>query len=192
MRPEIQRIAGKTVDLVNVAPEFFEVMVAWRNNPENRRFFFSQTPWTVEGQVRWYARYSADATDATFVIVLKRGEPIGTVAIYGIDEALGTAEFGRMLIGDRRFRGQGFAREAAELALDAAFRLWRLEQVCLEVMDGNAAAIALYEKLGFVFDRWGLRVGEDGAEQKARRMVLEKDTWQARRAAGTLLTLPKG
>jgi RimJ/RimL family protein N-acetyltransferase len=171
-RPTVRRIPGKRIDLEDIEPAHFEQVITWRNDPENRRYFFSQHNWTLEGQLKWYERYRSDPTDLTFAI-LKSGLPVGMVALYAIDDDLGTAEFGRLLIGEKKYRRQGIAYEACQLCLDLAFADLSLQQVYLKVYDWNLAAIRLYERLGFVAVECTL-LEQNGIrnQQKVHKMIL--------------------
>ena len=51
---------------------------------------------------------------------LKR--PVGQVALYNIDWAAGTGEFGRLMIGDADAQGRGLARLATARLVDEALR----------------------------------------------------------------------
>ena len=170
-RPGFQKIQGKGIDLIEIAPSYFEQVVGWRNDPENRRCFFSHHPWTLEGQRRWYEKYLADPSDLTFVITLKNGLPIGTVALYSIDEQRGSVEFGRLLIGDRVCKGRGRAKEATTLCVSLAFDRLHLKQVSLEVYEWNTAAIGIYKQNGFAVEEI---VTQQDPENKVVRMKLER------------------
>ena len=74
--PPVQRIWGERIDLIDIQPAYFDVIIAWRNDAENKCFFFTDHVWTLEGQWRWYDDYVLDPTDLTFVILLKSGLPV--------------------------------------------------------------------------------------------------------------------
>jgi RimJ/RimL family protein N-acetyltransferase len=174
------RLEGQRIDLLNVGPSFFENIVEWRNDPDTQRQFFSKTMLTVADQQRWHEAYRQDDSDMTFVLQLKGGVPIGMIGLYRIDRRAQTAEFGRLLIGERKYRGKGFAVEACRLLLHYGFYKLNLETIDLEVYDSNLPAIALYERLGF--ETVGLDACRDanGIEQRRRKMVLRKgrNTWK--------------
>lgn len=148
-RPGFERIEGLAVDLIEIVPEYFEHVVRWRNSPENRRYFVSQTEFTLDGQTRWYDNYRGNPSDLTFIISLKTGQPIGMAALYSINERNGSAEFGRLLIGDAICQGKGLGLEATRLCLKTGFDSLRLDRVYLKVFDWNQRAVHVYERLGF-------------------------------------------
>ena len=90
-------------------------------------------------------------------------ELVGTLGFYEIEWSNQVAWLG-LGIGDRSHWGQGVGSEAMQLALGYAFCELNLYRVQLTVIDTNARAIALYEKLGFqregVFRKFGRRDGK--------------------------------
>lgn len=172
-RADIKRISGEHIDLVDIEPIYFEDIVKWRNDPENQRCFFSQEVWTIQGETQWFQKYKTDPTDLTFVILLKSGKPVGMVALYKIDDISKTAEFGRLLIGDKASRRLDIGREASILCLDLAINKLGLRKVYLEVHDWNITAIRLYEQLGFVTVARTTRHDAHGGIQQVRCMNLE-------------------
>jgi RimJ/RimL family protein N-acetyltransferase len=77
--------------------------------------------------------------------------PIGQVAIYHVDWASGTAEFGRLMIGEPDATGRGLAREATAAATALALGQLGLQEIYLEVVPSNVRAIKVYEACGFEF-----------------------------------------
>lgn len=166
------RLEGQRIDLVNVGPSFFEKIVEWRNDPDTQRQFFSKRMLTLADQQRWHEAYRLDESDMTFVLRLKGGIPIGMIALYRIDRRAQTAEFGRLLIGEKEYRGKGFAEEACRLLLHYGFDEMNLETIDLEVYDSNLPAIALYDRLGFETVQIDAFRDANGIERRRRKMIL--------------------
>ena len=167
-----ERLEGRRVDLVQVGPQFFQKIVEWRNDPDNRRHFFSHATLSLESQRRWYEAYQQDDSDLTFVIQLKTWTRDGMVRIYHLEAEARTGEFGRLLLGEKGYQGKSLAEEACRLLLDHGIRELGLREVDLEVYDSNTAAIGLYSRLGFETAGFGLRKDGSGAEQRTRKMLL--------------------
>jgi RimJ/RimL family protein N-acetyltransferase len=104
------------------------------------------------------------------------------VALYRIDCQAKTAEFGRLLLGEKAYRRKGYAEDGCRLLLRYAFSSLKLEEVYLDVYDRNEAAIALYERLGFVTTGFDLQKDDNGIAERRRRMILRNG-----RAADSLL-----
>jgi RimJ/RimL family protein N-acetyltransferase len=71
------------------------------------------------------------------------------VAIYHVDWINGTAEFGRLMIGEPDATGRGLAREATAAATALALGPLGLQEIYLEVVPSNLRAIKVYEACGF-------------------------------------------
>ena len=143
-----QGINGPRCRLVPLNESHTEHVVAWRNDPDNARWFATQARFSVAGHRKWLEARQDSRTDFNWLIESSGGEPLGTVAIYAVDAVSRSAEFGRLVIGDPQHRGLGFAREATTLAIALA-RKAGLLSLKLEVKPDNIAAIRLYEQMGF-------------------------------------------
>jgi RimJ/RimL family protein N-acetyltransferase len=82
---------------------------------------------------------------------LDRDKLLGLVELDGIIWPHGTSAVS-IAIGEQAERGKGYGREAMALALDFAFRELNLHRVFLTVFSYNTAAMAMYEKLGFMHE----------------------------------------
>jgi RimJ/RimL family protein N-acetyltransferase len=124
---------------------------AWRNQDQIRKWFLNSDQISAEQHQEWFARYRDRDDDLMFIIeeqdLLKR--PIGQVSLYAIEWDRRRAKFGRLMIGDEDARGRGFARRAVEILVQHAQDTLGLEELRLEVLPGNAPAIAIYEHCGF-------------------------------------------
>jgi RimJ/RimL family protein N-acetyltransferase len=79
--------------------------------------------------------------------------PIGQVAIYNIDWDSGTAELGRLMLGEPAAAGRGLAREATNAVVALALERLGLQEIYLEVIPDNVRAIKVYEVCGFEVTR---------------------------------------
>ena len=125
--------------------------LAWRNQDHIRRWFLRSDVITPEQHAAWYAAYKARDDDFVFVIeeTATLGRPVGQVALYRIDWSRGTAEFGRLLIGDSAAAGHGLATLATATLIDEACSNWGVNEIVLTVLAGNTRALAAYEACGF-------------------------------------------
>ena len=161
-------LCSSGVRLVPLGSEHTDLIVRWRNDPLISQWFNSTAPVTADGHRAWLARYLADPNDYTFVISTGEGEEAGMIALYNIDRARQTAEYGRLLIGESRHRGKKLALHASRLLLDIG-RYLGMELIHLTVKSHNEAAIGLYERLGFGRDE------EPATEPGNIRMVFRYD-----------------
>jgi RimJ/RimL family protein N-acetyltransferase len=185
-------IVGRKVRLrpVGTCASDHEQIVAWRNDPDIGRWFFSAGRISLGSHLAWHARAADDPGQAYFAIdallqpdsgaALSAPLLIGTVGLADIDAAAGEAEFGRLMIGPPRFRGGGYAKEAAYLVVDHAVRCRGMKVLRAEVLASNATALGLYAGLGFA--REAVRAGEltkDGAPIEAVRLRLTAEILRA-------------
>lgn len=132
----------------------------------------------------WYERKSDDVDPTTFhfQIRLKEGDLlIGFVALHSVEFNNQAARLA-IGIGDVKFRGGGYGREAMELILGYAFLELNLNRVGLDVIEYNAPARRLYEKQGFQEEgRARECVYRDGKRHDLIYMGILRREWEALR-----------
>lgn len=143
------RIKSDEVTLRKINLEDLELIRNWRNSDKIRKCFFHQELITEEQQLNWFNEYLKNETDLMFMIETNEGVPIGTLAIYHIDAVNRQAEVGRIMLGNEKYLGKGYAIKALELLLANSFREMDLERIYLEVLDDNERAVGMYDKIGF-------------------------------------------
>ena len=153
-------VTGKRVTIRPMREDDAGPVVRWRNDPEIRRWLFTQKTLTLDAHLEWFRRPAPDRLD--FIICLRKtGQPIGTLSFSSIDLARGMAEAGNM-IGERAFQGKGLMTEAFALWLAFGFERLGLTLIYLRTMESNKRAIRLNEKLGFIREKTisgGHRIG---------------------------------
>jgi RimJ/RimL family protein N-acetyltransferase len=99
---------------------------------------------------RWFDAYLARrGTDVRCAICRETGsDPVGLVSLTGIDPVHRHAEL-HILLGERDAHGQGIGTEATRTMVHHGFRDLNLHRIYLFVLDSNAAARHMYEKVGF-------------------------------------------
>jgi diamine N-acetyltransferase len=125
-----------------------DIVRSWRFAPENYDFFYEWTPTSKFANDAWFKEALSRRTEINLIIE-RGGETVGTIALTSIDYRNRKCEMGRVFVQeDARKDGVGF--ESCALLLKYAFKHLNMHKVCLEVFADNAAAVTLYEKLGFV------------------------------------------
>lgn len=143
-------IEGERVQLRRMGPQDAAAVVRLRSDPDVQAQLFSERPPTVAEHLRWLADVDARGDRHEFMIVERTsGQSVGTIGLSRIDPRHRRAEYG-VLIGEPGARGKGLASEASRLLLDYAFRTLGLVRVYLHVFADNAAAVRLYERVGFL------------------------------------------
>ena len=151
---QIPFMEGKSVNLRMLRQSDLALTLAWRNKPEIRRWFFYSEIISSEQHIAWFEQYRHKPDDYVFIIEdrVENAGSVGQVSLYNLDFERGTAEFGRLMIGEDAARGKGFAAEATRLILKLAFETFKLRQVYLSVYKDNKPAVAIYRKCGFEVD----------------------------------------
>jgi RimJ/RimL family protein N-acetyltransferase len=141
-------IEGKRVQLIPMSFADTHSIVRWRNDPDIAAWFVSQHKFTAEGHERWLGSKLTSPEDFNWVLAEKGGPKIGALSIYNVDAVAGSAEFGRLMVGEASHRGRGFAKEACTVLLAHALASG-LSNIFLDVKEANQGAIRLYLALGF-------------------------------------------
>lgn len=153
-KARMRTLQGGRVRLRPLAEDDLPLTRAWRNRDEIRRWFRTSDPIGEAQHAAWWERHRDRDDDFVWIVEEKRAtgdpRPVGMVSLYGIDDARGEAEFGRLLVGEPDAAGRGLATEATRLVVEFALGELGLGRVHLEVAAGNAAAIAVYERCGFL------------------------------------------
>ncbi len=116
-------------------------LVAWRNQPHVADGLFSYRPLSLADQERWFASYQGRQDEMLLIIELNDGTPIGTVGFTNLDFKNQSAEYGRLMIGDPTYLGQGYAREATLVAMDYAFLELNMHRQYSRILATNQASI---------------------------------------------------
>lgn len=139
-------IKGDRLNLVPLTEEDVELIRQWRNRHKDS--FYDANEISAERQKMWYEKYKESPTDRMYIITLKNGEKIGTVALFEMSVPDRTARLGRVLLLEE-YRGYGYAEEAVKLLLKYAFETFRLYRIKTDTYIDNIDAIAIYARAGF-------------------------------------------
>jgi RimJ/RimL family protein N-acetyltransferase len=151
------------------------------NHPDTRRYVDSwRTPTTATEYDELYEQYDADAESVSLLVVAKTGEhagdPVGSVQLAPIVDTRGWANLGAWI--HPKAWGNGYATEACAHLLDYGFADLRLHRVGASIDTGNAASIALTERLGFVHEGTSREdIYRDGEYVDRERYGLLKREW---------------
>ena len=130
-----------------------QLIVQWRNNPDNNYYFYEHEPLSLSMQKIWYDKYlkSID-TDKIFIIdEISTSETIGMVSVYHIDYRSKKAEWGRLLLVEKA-RGKGYGKEIEKTIYSYVFNYLNLNKLFCEIYSFNTPVINLHEKMGCKVD----------------------------------------
>ena len=123
----------------------------WRNDPEIKASSIMHPfPVTFELEEEWYATLNDKRNKAIwFGIELEEdAKLIGFTFLNNIRWVDRTCNLG-IVIGEIKYQGSGIGKKVMNLLVSYAFKSLNLRKITLEVRSDHAAALKLYEKLGF-------------------------------------------
>lgn len=138
------------IDLGECAEEHRWLLHEWRNSPEVAQYMFDPDPIPRDVHDAWYSRLLAGHGPRGWV-VRSNGAPVGACFLTRHSPRDRHASFG-IYLADPATRGHGVGGAAQYLLCERAFDEVGLHKLNCEVLGSNTAAIAMYERLGFVVE----------------------------------------
>jgi diamine N-acetyltransferase len=145
-------IASERVALGPLRSDLADTYGRWVNHPEVRfglEYLGVATPETERAWIEESVKEAAEREPKTVMFTiydLSDRAPVGTCGLFDISYMQSAGRLG-ISLGERR--NQGLGSEATRLTLDWAFHVLGLQNVLLEALTWNTAAIRAYEKAGF-------------------------------------------
>lgn len=141
---------GSMTKLREVTPAYFPYIISWRNDPANNRYLNQPYRLDMEKQRAWYEHYMADDTQGLLVVVDKENDtPFATMGWTAYDAERHRCITGRLLVGDRRYRGSAHFVEATLLFADYVYDTLGVDICYAHIVRENAASLRYHEKYGF-------------------------------------------
>jgi len=97
----------------------------------------------------WIATIDNRAGITLTAVLLSEGRPVGYVNVGDFETVSGTCRIG-LAVFSAADRGKGYGKRILDLTLGYLKEWLNIRKVSLIVLAGNKAAVALYEKCGFV------------------------------------------
>jgi RimJ/RimL family protein N-acetyltransferase len=153
----------------------------WLNDPAVRRTILNWRPLNLEAEEGFIDRMSQSEHDVVLGIALRADDRlIGVTGLHHIDYKNSNCEYG-LLVGEKAEWGHGYGSEACALLTGYAFDTLNLHRVWLGAYEHNAAAIHIYEKVGY--RREGVLRDDkynEGRYFNVLLMAILRDEWKAR------------
>jgi UDP-4-amino-4,6-dideoxy-N-acetyl-beta-L-altrosamine N-acetyltransferase len=134
--------------LRELSAEDQERVRAWRNDPEIRKYMYTDHEITVAEHSAWFARTLKDPTCKYWIIVCD-AEDVGVACLFNIDLKNRSCYWGFYAVG-AAIRGKGVGNFAEFSVLRYVFEELKLQKLCCEVLAFNQAVINMHKKFGFV------------------------------------------
>ena len=143
-------LSGCMVKLEEVSAIYFPYIIAWRNDPVNNQYLNQPFHLDMEKQCAWYEHYMADDTQGLLVVIDKENDtPFATMGWTDHDVERHRCITGRLLVGDRRYRGSAHFAEATLLFADYVYDTLGVDVCYAHIVCENAASLRYHEKYGF-------------------------------------------
>lgn len=168
-------IAGDSVDLRTIEEEDIEFLQEGVTHPTVRQYAGSDIPYN---RPRYEQERFDPLADGEFLqlLVCDGDDRLGDVSLAPIDDRRGWANLGYWIHPDRQ--GEGYATEAARLAVTHGFDELRLHRISATILAQNVASKRVVEKLGFVHE--GTKRDDaflDGAYADREVYAVLRDEW---------------
>lgn len=142
------RLMNVMASLRHLTPQDESMILEWRNSDAVAPYMLRDTVISEEEHHRWFGQILHDTDFAVFRIMEHGGVSCGLASLSRIDTEGLSAEWGGYLAPEIP-RGSGLGKALMYLSVSVAFNEFELNQVLVEVIVGNDAAIGLYESIGF-------------------------------------------
>ena len=162
---------GHMICLNEVTAEYFPHIIAWRNDPVNHRYLNHPFRLDMEKQRAWYESYVNDATQGLLVVVDKENDtPFATMGWTDHDVERHRCITGRLLVGDRRYRGSVHFAEATLLFADYVYDTLGVDVCYAHIVCENAASLRYHEKYGFRRNEGEMQFPEERIVNKMKQV----------------------
>jgi UDP-4-amino-4,6-dideoxy-N-acetyl-beta-L-altrosamine N-acetyltransferase len=137
-------------------------VLAWRNQPDIRRWMYTDHVISPAEHDRWFAGALTDATRTYWIIELD-GAPVGLANLADINATHHRADWAYYLA-DPAVRGRGVGAFVEFFVIEHVFGVLGLDKLWCEVLVDNEAVWKLHEAFGFqreaLFRRHAWKSGE--------------------------------
>ncbi|MGY8818125.1 MAG: UDP-4-amino-4,6-dideoxy-N-acetyl-beta-L-altrosamine N-acetyltransferase [Pseudomonadales bacterium] len=127
-----------------MAIQDLELVLAWRNHKEIRRYMYTQHEITLAEHSAWFDRVSQDSSRHLLIFEDDK-VPLGFVSIHQI----GSGEIGDWGFYADPAAPKGTGRKLGQLALKFAFTHAKLHKICGQSLRHNSRSIKFHLHLGF-------------------------------------------
>jgi len=123
-----------------------ELVLAWRNHPEVRRYMYTQHEITLDEHQRWFEHASTDLKKHLLIFEMNQPpKPMGFVNFNETGNG-GIADWGFYVAPEAPKRS---GRQLGRAALNYAFAQLKLHKVCGQALAYNERSIQFHQSLGF-------------------------------------------
>lgn len=168
------------VDFIPIKEEHLELIRAWRNSEEVKKYMYTEDHISVERQREWYKDISTREDERHWLISCNE-TLVGIVNLKRIDLKNGSAEWA-FYLGDISARNKGIGPLVEFKVLEYAFDVLKLHKLGCAVLGFNEKVIELHKKFGFVDEgRIRQQIKKNGKYVDIVLLGILSDEWEIRR-----------
>jgi ribosomal-protein-alanine N-acetyltransferase len=148
---KLETLVGPNLRLTPFKEEHIcERYLGWLNDPEVNRFLEVQfVPQTHETALAYVSSFYGEAEKYMWGVYLKsNNDLIGTATLSDINRNHRRGALG-LMIGEKKYWGQGYAKEIINLVVGYAFKRLGLHKVVAGAVAANQGSIKAFQKAGF-------------------------------------------
>jgi UDP-4-amino-4,6-dideoxy-N-acetyl-beta-L-altrosamine N-acetyltransferase len=168
------------------------MVLEWRNSDAVAPYMLRADPIPQDEHEHWFSNILLGSDTAIYRIMEDAGLPSGFMSLTHLDYKHQTCEWGGYLAPSVR-RGSGLGKALMYLSAVDAFERFDMNQIVVEVITGNTAAIGLYESVGFKLEKTVLnRAQHNHVPVDVLVMTLQRSTWEKSRKVIQASLIAKG
>jgi diamine N-acetyltransferase len=144
-------IWSEHIHLRSPEPSDAHLIMLWENNPENWQVTDTEIPFSLNGILELIdnQRNFRSTGQLRLLICLNDSDTcIGTIDLYDADFKNMNVAIG-ILIGDKLYRGLGYAKEALNLMINYTKEVFNFDNIYCSIQATNKESIHLFEGSGF-------------------------------------------
>ncbi len=181
-------LCGRLVSLRAIERDDLPQLLAWRNDPDFRRFFRENRELNLDQQIRWYDNLAlTDSNVRMFSIVdNSTNKLLGACGICYIDWVNKSGDLSIYIGADNLYIDDILAPDAATVTINYGFDELGLHRIWAEVYEFDKKKRRLFDTLGFSLDgrhreaHWG-----EGKWHDSLFYGLLENDWKGKRVAGS-------
>jgi len=135
------------INFINLAEKEKEMVREWRNNPDIKRWMYTDHAISQEEHCKFIENLKNDHKNYFWLVKSNTNECLGVIYFIKVDFNSKRAYFGIYANPDSKILGLG--RLFDDTAKKIAFEILDLHTLKLEVIEDNAQVINLHKKMGF-------------------------------------------
>lgn len=147
-------LKGNYTGLRAIERDDLELLRAWRNRPEYRKYFREFREISIEQQLSWYESVQRKNSDAKMfaIIDLENGELIGACGLCYLDQFNRSADLSIYIGTNGCYIDEKFAPDAAKTLITYGFDELNLHRIWSEIYSIDQKKQKLFKEIGLKHD----------------------------------------